>query len=99
MSLPLNVRNKKSITETRANNHPAVLMSVLQESGANTAEVSKAFQQALEDLLEREQYSGVVADVLVDQGNYVDAAISNISTSLLVGGLFAMLVLFVFYVV
>ncbi|QDQ01494.1 efflux RND transporter permease subunit [Lysinibacillus fusiformis] len=87
---------QKSITETRANNHPAVLMSVLQESGANTAEVSKAFQQALEDLLEREQYSGVVADVLVDQGNYVDAAISNISTSLLVGGLFAMLVLFVF---
>ncbi|MGE7090130.1 efflux RND transporter permease subunit [Lysinibacillus sp. NPDC048646] len=87
---------QKSITETRANNHSAVLMSVLQESGANTAEVSKAFQQALDDLLAREQYSGVVADVLVDQGNYVDAAISNISTSLLVGGLFAMLVLFVF---
>ncbi|EON73543.1 efflux RND transporter permease subunit [Lysinibacillus sphaericus] len=87
---------QKSITETRANNHPAVLMSVLQESGANTAEVSKAFQQALADLLATEQYSDVVADVLVDQGNYVDAAIGNISTSLLVGGLFAMLVLFVF---
>ncbi|MGN4126464.1 efflux RND transporter permease subunit [Lysinibacillus sphaericus] len=87
---------QKSITETRANNHPAVLMSVLQESGANTAEVSKAFQQALDDLLATEQYSDVAADVLVDQGNYVDAAIGNISTSLLVGGLFAMLVLFVF---
>lgn len=87
---------QKSITETRANDHPAVLMSVLQESGANTAEVSRAFQQALEDLLAQEKYNDVVADVLVDQGNYVDAAIRNISTSLLVGGLFAMLVLFVF---
>ncbi len=87
---------QKAITETRANDHPAVLMSVLQESGANTAEVSKAFQQALNDLLAKEQYKGVSADVLVDQGNYVDLAISNIGSSLLLGGLFAMLVLFVF---
>ena len=87
---------QKAITETRANDHPAVLMSVLQESGANTAEVSKAFQQALNDLLTKEQYKGVSADVLVDQGNYVDLAISNIGSSLLLGGLFAMLVLFVF---
>lgn len=87
---------QKSLTETRANDHPAVLMSVLQESGANTAEVSKAFQQSLNDLLAQEQYKGVVADVLVDQGNYVNLAISNIGSSLLLGGLFAMLVLFVF---
>ncbi|MFJ7650055.1 efflux RND transporter permease subunit [Lysinibacillus sp. NPDC097279] len=87
---------QKSLTETRANDHPAVLMSVLQESGANTAEVSKAFQQTLNDLLAQEQYKGVVADVLVDQGNYVNLAISNIGSSLLLGGLFAMLVLFVF---
>lgn len=87
---------QKSLTETRANDHPAVLMSVLQESGANTAEVSKAFQQSLKDLLAQEQYQGIVADILVDQGNYVDLAISNIGSSLLLGGLFAMLVLFVF---
>ncbi|MFJ7668017.1 efflux RND transporter permease subunit [Lysinibacillus sp. NPDC097195] len=87
---------QKSLTETRANDHPAVLMSVLQESGANTAEVSKAFQQALQDLLAQEQYQGVGADILVDQGNYVDLAISNIGSSLLLGGLFAMFVLFVF---
>lgn len=85
-----------SMTTTRANNHPAVLMSVLQESGANTAEVSKAFQDALNELLAKKQYQGIVADVLTDQGNYVDLAISNIGSSLLLGGLFAMFVLFVF---
>lgn len=90
---------QQSITTTRANEHPAVLMSVLQESGANTAEVSKAFQQTLDELLKKEQYKGITADILVDQGNYVDLAINNIGSSLILGGLFAMFILFVFYVV
>ncbi|WP_036125926.1 efflux RND transporter permease subunit, partial [Lysinibacillus sphaericus] len=87
---------QQSITTTRANEHPAVLMSVLQESGANTAEVSKAFQQTLDELLKKEQYKGITADILVDQGNYVDLAINNIGSSLILGGLFAMFILFVF---
>lgn len=87
---------QQSITTTRANEHPAVLMSVLQESGANTADVSKNFQKSLEALLKKEQYKGITADILVDQGNYVDLAISNIGSSLLLGGLFAMFILFVF---
>ncbi|MGY4794172.1 efflux RND transporter permease subunit [Lysinibacillus fusiformis] len=87
---------QQSLTTTRANEHPAVLMSVLQESGANTAEVSKEFQKALEALLKKEQYKGITADILVDQGNYVDLAINNIGSSLLLGGLFAMFILFVF---
>ncbi|KOS69680.1 cation transporter [Lysinibacillus contaminans] len=85
-----------STTETRANEHPAVLMSVLQESGTNTAEVSEAFQKALDELLKKEQFSGIAADILVDQGDYVNLAINNIGTSLLLGGLFAMIILFVF---
>lgn len=85
-----------STTETRANERPAVLMSVLQESGANTAEVSEAFQKALDELLKKEQYSGVAADILLDQGDYVRLAINNIGSSLLLGGLFAMIILFVF---
>ncbi|WP_025113720.1 efflux RND transporter permease subunit [Lysinibacillus fusiformis] len=85
-----------SLTTTRANEHAAVLMSVIQESGANTAEVSKEFQQTLSELLKKEQYRGITADILVDQGNYVDVAISNIGSSLILGGLFAMFVLFVF---
>lgn len=82
--------------ETTANDKPAVLMSVLQESGANTANVSDSFQQALNTLLEKEQYRGVKVDILFDQGDYVKLAISNITSSLLLGGVFAMAVLFFF---
>ncbi|WP_019412465.1 efflux RND transporter permease subunit [Paenisporosarcina sp. TG20] len=83
-------------SETRANEEPAVLMSVLQESGANTASVSTAFKASLEELLQKEEFKGVEADILFDQGDYVKLAINNIGSALAFGALFAMLVLFVF---
>ncbi|QOV10625.1 efflux RND transporter permease subunit [Viridibacillus arvi] len=90
------VAEQPTATITRANEHPAVLMSVLQESGANTAEVSKNFQTSLNTLLAQKQYEGVKADILFNQGDYVKLAIDNIGSSLIYGGIFAMLVLFVF---
>ncbi|WP_341322504.1 efflux RND transporter permease subunit [Solibacillus sp. FSL H8-0523] len=89
-------QEQESTTITRANDQPAVLISVLQESGANTADVSETFQAELDRLLQEPQYAGVKATILFDQGDYVRLAIGNISSSLIFGGLFAMLVLFVF---
>lgn len=89
-------QEQEATTITRANDQPAVLISVLQESGANTASVSEAFQKELARLLKEPQYEGVEATILFDQGDYVRLAISNISSSLIFGGIFAMLVLFFF---
>lgn len=83
-------------SETRANEEPAVLLSALQESGANTADVSSAFQKRLDELLEEERFAGVEADILFDQGDYVQLAVGNIGQTLVFGGIFAMLVLFFF---
>lgn len=85
-----------SPTETRANDEQAVLMSVLQESGANTADVSTSFKEALDDLLATDEFKDVESDILFDQGDYVKLAIGNIGQSLILGGLFAMIVLFFF---
>ncbi|NYF24046.1 efflux RND transporter permease subunit [Sporosarcina sp. JAI121] len=82
--------------ETRANDQQAVLLSVLQESGANTADVSTAFKKSLENLLKKDEFKGVESDILFDQGDYVKLAIGNIGQSLILGGIFAMLVLFLF---
>ena len=81
---------------TRANKEPAVLLSVFQESSANTANVSKAFQQALDEQLDKKEYKDIKADILFDQGDYVQVAIDNIGTTLITGGILAMLVLFIF---
>ncbi|MDN7226134.1 efflux RND transporter permease subunit [Planococcus liqunii] len=90
------VAEQESNSETRANEEPAVLLSALQESRANTADVSEAFQTKLDELLEEERFQGVEADVLFDQGDYVRLAIGNIGQTLILGGVFAMLVLFFF---
>ena len=92
----VNISERESNSETRANEEPAVLLSALQESQANTAEVSDAFQERLDELLREERFEGVQADVLFDQGDYVKLAIGNIGQTLILGGIFAMLVLFFF---
>ncbi len=89
-------QNTNQDTITRANQKNAVLFSVLQQSDANTATVSKAFQEELDRLLEREKYKNIEADILFDQGDYITNAIGNIANALILGGAFAMLVLFLF---
>jgi hydrophobic/amphiphilic exporter-1 (mainly G- bacteria), HAE1 family len=89
-------KKQDASTITRANEQPAVLLSVLQQSDANTASVSKAFQDELENLLDQNQYKHIESDILFDQGDYITKAIGNIGSSLIIGGIFAMLVLFLF---
>lgn len=82
--------------ETRTNDEPSVIMSVLQESGANTSDVSTSFKESLDRLLGQPEFGGVTADILFDQGDYIQLAIGNIGQSLILGGIFAMLVLLLF---
>ncbi|MCH4824849.1 efflux RND transporter permease subunit [Planococcus halocryophilus] len=90
------ISERQSSSETRTNEEPAVLLSALQESQANTADVSDAFQKRLDELLSEERFEGVKANILFDQGDYVKQAIGNIGQTLVLGGIFAMLVLFYF---
>ncbi|WP_083978771.1 efflux RND transporter permease subunit [Bacillus alveayuensis] len=91
------LKETESETITRANQKPAVLLSVLQQSDANTAEVSKAFQEKLNELLnDHEKYVAIEAKLLFDQGEYIQKAIGNMVNTLLLGGSFAMVVLFLF---
>ena len=83
-------------TITRTNDAPAVLLSILQQSDANTAEVSEEIQSQLENILQENTYKDVQYNVLFDQGDFIRLAINNIATSLIVGGFLAMVVLFLF---
>ncbi len=81
---------------TRTNQEPSIMMSVQQQSDANLAQVSTAFNERLNDLLETNKYNNIEVAVLFDQGDYVQEAISSVSSALILGGLFAVLVLFAF---
>lgn len=81
---------------TRSNQKPAVLMNVLQQSDANTEQVSNRVQDKLDDLMDGKKYEHMEASNLFDQGDLVDEAIGSLTNALILGGLFAMLVLFFF---
>ncbi|MFA9558855.1 efflux RND transporter permease subunit [Evansella sp. AB-rgal1] len=81
---------------TRTNQEPAIMMSVQQQSDANLAQVSTQFNDRLSELLDENKFSDIEVAILFDQGEYVQEAISSVSTALIVGGLFAILVLFAF---
>ncbi|WP_096435811.1 efflux RND transporter permease subunit [Alteribacter populi] len=81
---------------TRTNQDTSILLSVQQQADANTAQVSRQFNERLEELLEGERYSDIDTAMLFDQGDFIEEAISNVSMALIAGGVFAMLVLFMF---
>ncbi|WP_035186453.1 efflux RND transporter permease subunit [Alteribacter aurantiacus] len=81
---------------TRTNQDGSILLSVQQQADANTAEVSRAFNDRLNDLLEEDRYRDIDTAMLFDQGEFIEDAIQNVSMALIAGGVFAMLVLFFF---
>ncbi|RKL67783.1 MFS transporter [Salipaludibacillus neizhouensis] len=83
-------------TITQTNQATAILMSIQQQSNANTAQVSSDVSERLEELLAESNYKDLETAVLFDQGDYIEEAISSVSMALIAGGLIAMTVLFVF---
>ncbi|WP_342388286.1 efflux RND transporter permease subunit [Salinicoccus bachuensis] len=83
-------------TISRTNQQPSVLVNVLEEADGNTSNASREFNAVLEETLEQPKYQDIEADVLFDQGDYINRSISDISQALILGAAFAMAVLFLF---
>lgn len=78
------------------NQKPAVLLTVTKQPGTGTLELTEALDREVEELK-----SSLPADVHINthlyrQQDFIDASISNIQQSLLEGGIFVVLVLFIF---
>lgn len=78
------------------NQKPAVLLTVTKQPGTGTLELTEALDREMEELK-----SSLPADVHINthlyrQQDFIDASISNIQQSLLEGGIFVVLVLFIF---
>ena len=71
-----------------------VLLSVYKSSTASTNQVSAACRKAVAEL--SEEYPGLDLRVVSDQGALIDMFISSIASSLLLGGLLAVVVLALF---
>ena len=81
-------------TIARYNGEPAIGLQIYKEAGANTVRVADRVRRTLDQL--RLEYPRVEMELASSQAMFVRNAISNVVQALLVGGLFAFLVLFLF---
>jgi CzcA family heavy metal efflux pump len=76
---------------------PGILIALLSQYGANTLEVTRAVEHALDEMAPGFQSQGIVLHRgLFRPASFIESAIHNINHSLLLGGLFVAAVLFLF---
>lgn len=78
----------------RVNGNQAVILSVSKSSTAGTSDVSKAVNEAIEEL--EAKYEGLRITPLMDQGQYIALIVNSVLSNLAWGGVLAILVLAVF---
>ncbi len=78
----------------RLNGRDSIQMTISKQSDANTVRVADAVNLELERI--RAEVDGVEIVTIFDQSQYIKTAISNVATSGLIGGLLAVLILYLF---
>lgn len=78
----------------KLNGENSVMVSFTMQSDAATAEVSDNIQKTLENLTK--EYSDLSFTTLMDQGDYIHLIVDSVISNLLLGGLFAVVILLFF---
>ncbi|MEN8144659.1 MAG: efflux RND transporter permease subunit [Gemmatimonadota bacterium] len=81
-------------TLARFNAQPAIGLQVYKESGSNTVRVATSVNEVLEQI--RAEFPEIRLEVAASQASFIANAISNVVQALLLGGVLAFLVLFLF---
>ncbi|MBQ8061988.1 MAG: efflux RND transporter permease subunit [Bacteroidales bacterium] len=75
---------------------PAVILTVTKQPATNSIELTKNLDRALEDIGTRLPEDVKVNSGIFRQSRFIEGSISNVKKSLLEGGIFVVLVLFIF---
>jgi len=79
---------------TRVNGQPAVLVAINKESEVNTVVVARSLSRTLARLTE--EHKDLQVTTIFDQSQFIQLSIRDVSVNALIGGLLAMLVIFLF---
>ncbi|MCL2365360.1 MAG: efflux RND transporter permease subunit [Defluviitaleaceae bacterium] len=79
---------------TRVNGNPSVMLSVQRQSEFTTADIASAVRDRMDEL--SASHDGLGFAILMDQGEMIGIVINSVLSSLLWGGLLAIVVLFLF---
>ncbi len=74
---------------------PALAVDVLKQSGANTVAVADGISAAV-DKLQKELPAGVTLQVVRDDSNFIRDSIHDVNTTMIIGGILTVLIVFMF---
>jgi HAE1 family hydrophobic/amphiphilic exporter-1 len=80
---------------SRYQGEPRVMVTVYREYGAHIVDLTKALKTTLEALQKQLPY-GLKTEIIYDQGEFIVSAVDRLREAALLGGLFAILVVWVF---
>ena len=86
------IKEREGITRLNAKESIGIL--VRKESGANTVKVTQSAREVLREI--QEENPGIEILIVSEQAKYIENAISSVLNSIILGGILAFLVLFVF---
>ena len=85
---------KQVSTISRTNGKDSINISIQKQSDSNTVAVASLVHEEIEKL--RNEYGNVEITIVSDESKYITGAIDNVFKSVVLGGIFAILVLYLF---
>ncbi|HYE11906.1 MAG TPA: efflux RND transporter permease subunit, partial [Patescibacteria group bacterium] len=79
---------------SRTNEKNSISISVQKQTNANTVNVARAVKDELEKI--EKEYPDTKIELIFDQGEFIELSINNVANNAIVGGLLAVLILFIF---
>lgn len=76
------------------NGNPSINLTIQKQSTANTVAVAKAVHKTLDDL--RKDLKGLEITIITDNARFIQSAIGNVASTAIIGGILAILILFIF---
>lgn len=86
--------NKPIDSYSRTNGKSSISLSLQKQTNANTVNVTRAVKSELKKI--EKEYPDLNIDIVFDQGDFIEKAVSSVANNAVIGGLLAVLILFIF---
>lgn len=86
--------NKPIDSYSRTNSKNSISLSIQKQTNANTVNVTRSIKNELEKI--ENEYPDLNINIVFDQGDFIEKAVGNVATNAIIGGILAVLILFIF---
>ncbi len=86
--------NKPIDSYSRTNGRNSISLSLQKQTNANTVNVTRAVKNELDNI--KKEYPDLNIAIVFDQGDFIEKAVGNVASNAIIGGILAVLILFIF---